>query len=76
VELNIRIYVTVDDRPVVLFFFPERGEQAGRVEARRFFDLPYFHAPMRCERTVDGWPDYHSRRTYRSDPPTSLSIRV
>lgn len=77
-ELNVRTYVTLDERPGIFFFSLDAGSELAVRAARRFYRLPYFRARMRCRR-VDGDRWFESRRveddrsfeaTYRpSGPP-------
>src|SRR5262245_4554326 len=45
-ELNVRTYVTRDDKPGVWFFSLDAANPLAVRTARRFFHLPYFHAAM------------------------------
>lgn len=66
-ELNVRTYVRYGDRAGVWFFSLEAANPLAVWAARRFFNLPYYHAEMSmfCEgdRTT-----YHSRRTHEGTP--------
>lgn len=60
-ELNVRTYVTVDDKPGVWFFSLDAGNRLAVEGARTLFHLPYFEAETRVE--TDGpWVFYHSSR--------------
>lgn len=43
-EMNLRLYVTRDDRPGVWFISLDAARKAAVWAARRWFHLPYFHA--------------------------------
>lgn len=45
-ELNVRTYVTVDDKPGVLFFSLDAASRLAVELARFTFRLPYYHAAM------------------------------
>jgi len=61
-ELNVRTYVTVEDRPGIWFFSLDAASRSTVAAARRLFHLPYHHARMSC-RERGGWIRYESRRT-------------
>jgi uncharacterized protein YqjF (DUF2071 family) len=42
-ELNVRTYVTLDDKPGVYFFSLDASNLAAVWTARRFYHLPYSH---------------------------------
>jgi uncharacterized protein YqjF (DUF2071 family) len=60
-ELNVRTYVTVDDKPGVYFFSLDAESQVAVALARAMLRLPYFTASMDVTRE-DGWVDYWSER--------------
>ena len=61
VELNVRTYVRVGDRPGVFFFSLDAASPLAVAGARLLFRLPYYPARMSC--TADeGWVRYRSRR--------------
>jgi uncharacterized protein YqjF (DUF2071 family) len=60
-ELNVRTYVTLEDRPGICFFSLDAGNPVAAAAARAFYRLPYFHARMRIERSGE-WTDYRSER--------------
>jgi uncharacterized protein YqjF (DUF2071 family) len=45
-ELNLRLYVTVDGKPGVWFVSLDAANRLAVWAARRFFQLPYYHAEM------------------------------
>lgn len=73
-ELNVRTYVTLDQRPGVYFFSLDAGNRAAVEIARTWFHLPYFKATMEC-RTRDGAVHYHSTRTDPRGKPAILQAR-
>ena len=60
-ELNVRTYVTIDERPGVYFFSLDAGSALAVRAARTFLNLPYYSASMRVQPSTDG-VDYSSRR--------------
>lgn len=63
-ELNLRTYVTCQQKPGVFFFSLDAASWLGVRVARRGFHLPYFDARMQCEQDSDSIL-YRSRRTHR-----------
>lgn len=70
-EINVRTYVTLDDKPGVWFFSLDVPNALAVMVARRFFRLPYFQARVECTRIGDG-VDYHMRRIA---PPAEFAAR-
>jgi len=62
-ELNVRTYVTLQDRPGVWFFSLDAANWLAVRAARLLYHLPYMDARMRVSRTGD-------RIHYRSERPT------
>ena len=60
-EVNVRTYVTRDDRPGVWFFSLDAGSTLFVEAAKRLYRLPYERAQMRCER-LDDVVHYESSR--------------
>jgi uncharacterized protein YqjF (DUF2071 family) len=60
-ELNVRTYVTADDKPGIWFFSLDAGSRIAVEGARRVYKLPYFHARMSARRQA-GRIDYSSER--------------
>ncbi len=60
-ELNVRTYVTVGDKPGVYFFSLDAAHCPAVWAARRFYQLPYFHARMSVV-ARESWITYESRR--------------
>ena len=58
-ELNVRTYVTFEDKPGIWFFSLDTSSRVAVEAARRAYRLPYFHAQMSVERT-------HGRIRYAS----------
>lgn len=48
-ELNVRTYVTVEDKPGIWFFSLDTASRGAVEVARRVYRLPYFHARMTVE---------------------------
>lgn len=49
-ELNVRTYVTLDDRPGIWFFSLDASSDLAVAAARRLYRLPYFKAQITIER--------------------------
>jgi uncharacterized protein YqjF (DUF2071 family) len=60
-EMNLRLYVTVRNRPGILFVSLDAANPLAVWAARRFFSLPYFTARMRVRQDGDRL-HYHSER--------------
>jgi uncharacterized protein YqjF (DUF2071 family) len=60
-ELNVRTYVTAEDRPGIWFFSLDTSSPLAVEGARRVYKLPYFHARMSALRHGDRI-DYSSSR--------------
>lgn len=60
-ELNVRTYVTVNEKPGVYFFSLDAASALAVLGARTFFRLRYYEAEMRREHDA-GWTNYRSRR--------------
>ena len=71
-ELNVRTYVTVDDKPGVYFFSLDAGNQLAVIAARATYHLPYYQASMSMREGRDGMIQYHSRRTHAGAPPAAF----
>jgi uncharacterized protein len=61
-ELNVRTYVTHQNKPGVYFFSLDAANSLAVATARAMFHLPYYRATMSV-RTEGGWINYESRRT-------------
>ncbi len=73
-ELNVRTYVTVDDKPGIFFFSLDAGNPLAVQAARSWFHLPYFRATMASE-WRDGWLHYRSERTHHGAASARLVVR-
>jgi len=60
-ELNVRTYVTVEEKPGIFFFSLDAGSRLAVEAARRLYRLPYRHAETRIER-VGGAISFSSQR--------------
>jgi uncharacterized protein YqjF (DUF2071 family) len=60
-ELNVRTYVTVQDKPGVWFFSLDAASLMAVLGARAAFHLPYYWAAMQMSEQ-DGWITYRSQR--------------
>jgi uncharacterized protein YqjF (DUF2071 family) len=49
-ELNVRTYVTLDDKPGIWFFSLDASSRFAVLAARRLYRLPYFRADITVER--------------------------
>ena len=72
-ELNVRTYVTADDKPGVWFFSLDAASKLAVRAARWGFHLPYFDAKMDVRRGDE--MRYRSTRTHRNAPPAKLVMR-
>ena len=70
-ELNVRTYVTAQEKPGVWFFSLDAANALAVAAARVAFHLPYFRARMKCEQS-EGSISYRSQRTHRGAPEASL----
>jgi uncharacterized protein YqjF (DUF2071 family) len=61
-ELNVRTYVSLDDRPGIFFLSLDAASPLAVEAARLVYKLPYFRARMSVERSGD-WLEYSSTRT-------------
>ena len=59
-ELNVRTYVTIEDKPGVWFFSLDAARLSAVVGARVAYHLPYYWASMRIEDA--GWVAFTSQR--------------
>jgi hypothetical protein len=73
IEVNVRTYVTVEDRPGVVFFSLDAGSALAAAAARLWYLLPYFRAT--CSATRDGGRvSLASRRPPPVSPPAELAV--
>lgn len=61
-ELNVRTYVTYEDRPGIWFFSLDASSSLAVEAARRTYHLPYFRARMSARREGE-WLSYRSARS-------------
>jgi uncharacterized protein len=73
-EVNVRTYVTADDKPGVLFLSLDAASVAAVLGARAWFRLPYFMAAGQVERH-GGWVHFSSRRDHPGVPAGRFSAR-
>lgn len=71
-ELNVRVYVTHNDKPGVWFLSLDAANALAVWAARQFFHLPYWLARMSITPNTAGGFDYRSRRS-RANPPVNLN---
>jgi len=70
-ELNVRTYVSINNRPGVYFFSLDATNRLAIETARRTFGLNYLRAALTCEREGDRVA-YSCERRDRRGPPASL----
>jgi len=73
-ELNVRTYVRVGDKPGVYFFSLDAANAVAVEIARRWYQLPYFNARMSLHYESD-WIRYTSQRTHAHAPPAEFKAR-
>jgi uncharacterized protein YqjF (DUF2071 family) len=73
-ELNVRTYVTTEDKPGVWFFSLDAANVLAVAAARLSFHLPYFYARMKCQQ-AEGWIRYASQRSHRGAPCADFAAR-
>ena len=71
-QLNVRTYVALDDRPGIWFFGLDASNRLAVEAARRIYRLPYFRARMSASRH-GGWIEYESAREGAADEPHVFS---
>lgn len=67
-ELNVRTYVSVNEKPGVWFFSLDAASRVAVRLARTTFSLPYMDATMSLDRDRSGEIAYRSDRTHRGEP--------
>jgi hypothetical protein len=83
-ELNVRTYVTAEDKPGVYFFSLDAGSLLAVLGARALFALPYYHARFaiateddtihyRCERLGSGKPGAVFEARYQPTGPVQVA---
>jgi len=73
-ELNVRTYVTREDKPGVWFFSLDAGSALAVWAARRYFHLPYFRSQFALSKSNGDSIDYRSRRTHGGAPSADLRV--
>lgn len=79
-EINVRTYVTAQDRPGVFFFSLDAGSTLAVIAARALYSLPYFRARFAvaadrgASSTAAAGP-LAGRRAPSSSPPTTRPAR-
>jgi uncharacterized protein YqjF (DUF2071 family) len=73
-EINLRTYVTAEDRPGIWFFSLDAHSRVAVRLARATFHLPYFDAEMSCRVSGDE-VFYRSLRTHKGAPPAEFVAR-
>lgn len=71
-ELNVRTYVTVADKPGVYFLSLDAASALAVAVARRWFRLPYFNAEMTLS-TENATRCYRSHRTHHGAPAADFA---
>jgi hypothetical protein len=74
-ELNVRTYVTLDNKPGVFFFSLDAGSALAVEGARFFYHLPYFRADMSVTEERDGSIAYRSHRAHAGAAAAELRAR-
>ena len=72
-ELNVRTYVSADEKPGVWFFSLDATNRIAVRVARMFFNLPYMDARIRMHESEAGY-EYESVRTHRGEPPAEFDV--
>ena len=73
-ELNVRTYVTAEDKPGIWFFSLDTSSRGAVEGARRLYKLPYFLARMSVSMR-GGWIEYSSSRRDATRRPFVFSGR-
>jgi uncharacterized protein len=73
-ELNVRTYVTLDDRPGIWFFSLDAASRLAVAAARALYRLPYFRADMEIARDGE-WMSYRSERRDPRGAPARFEAR-
>jgi uncharacterized protein len=73
-ELNVRTYVTLEEKPGIYFFSLDAASRLAVAAARRFYCLPYFHARMSARRE-EGEVRYASERVDQRGQPAEFRAR-
>jgi uncharacterized protein len=73
-ELNVRTYVTAQNKPGVWFFSLDAANALAVAAARLSFHLPYFRARMKSTE-FRGWIEYRSHRFHAGAPEAQFEGR-
>lgn len=73
-ELNVRTYVTAEDKPGIFFFSLDAGSSLAVQAARRSYRLPYFRARMSATR-LDDRIEFASERLGRRERSFAFRAR-
>ena len=73
-EVNVRTYVTIDDKPGIYFFSLHAGSGIAVESARRVYHLPYFRSRATIE-ARDGEVAWQSARVEGDGPAAALRTR-
>jgi uncharacterized protein YqjF (DUF2071 family) len=71
-EINVRTYVTLEDRPGIFFFSLDADSAPGVLTARLWYQLPYYLADAALDRRGDGFR-FTSQRRHPGAPPARFS---
>lgn len=71
-ELNVRTYVTCEDKPGVWFCTLDAANRIAVRVARATYNLPYMDARMLLDKDASGSIAYRSTRTHRGQPAAEL----
>jgi uncharacterized protein len=74
-EINVRTYVTFDEKPGVYFFSLDASSTIAVRAARLLYHLPYHRAAMRLHAAADAMIAFESRRQGRIAPPAVFQGR-
>jgi len=66
-EINVRTYVTIDEKPGVYFFCLDAAHFLAAKAARLIYRLPYYYAGIEIGRG-DGWIRFRSERKWTAEP--------
>jgi len=72
-ELNVRTYVTFDDKPGVWFFSLDATSRMAVFTARAWFALPYYLAHIEISARKDAGLRYSLRRTHKDVPSVEFA---
>lgn len=73
-ELNVRTYVKLNNKPGVYFLSLEASNPLAVRIARKLFYLPYMDAKMSIIKR-NGYFEYYSKRTHKNEPEAELHLK-